>query len=316
MATRKAAASTKKATAKKPAPKATSSQTTVRTLRADSKPTTTRSAAVERPVRERRSLVMPDNLLSIIIAEILGTMILSLVTLFVAKEMGALYAGLTVVVLALAIGRISGAHINPAVTFGMAVIRRTRLMLVPFYWIAQFLGAMLAVVTVQLIAPASLAIDFSNFWTFSWPIFGLEMIGTAIFLFGLTLIQSRSDIADGLRAVGVGLSLTIGLVVASTLLTAAQNDSMTKYQKEASAVSAGKEQPPIPHAFHVNGAMLNPAVALVNTERSDAQITGSQATKTEAARTRLTAEVILGSLVGGGVGAGIAALIDRRRRIV
>lgn len=43
-------------------------------------------------------------------------------------------------VLVYAFGRISGAHFNPAVTFGLAVARRFPLKEVPLYWIVQCLG--------------------------------------------------------------------------------------------------------------------------------------------------------------------------------
>lgn len=48
-------------------------------------------------------------------------------------------AALTVLVYAL--GGVSGAHFNPAVTFGLAVVRRFKWGEVPMYWVAQCLGA-------------------------------------------------------------------------------------------------------------------------------------------------------------------------------
>jgi len=40
-----------------------------------------------------------------------------------------------------ALGGVSGAHFNPAVTFGLAVVRRFEWREVPFYWVSQCLGA-------------------------------------------------------------------------------------------------------------------------------------------------------------------------------
>jgi glycerol uptake facilitator protein len=48
-------------------------------------------------------------------------------------------AALTVLVYAL--GGVSGAHFNPAVTFSLAIVRRFRWKEVPMYWVAQCLGA-------------------------------------------------------------------------------------------------------------------------------------------------------------------------------
>lgn len=114
----------------------------------------------------------------------------------------------------LAIGAISGAHINPAVTFGLWSMRKLKTILVPFYWAAQFLGAMATVVLLGSLSGGSFAILFGHFMDFSWGIFALELIGTAIFLFGLGTVVSRSDLQTTGKAIGIGMSLMIGWYVA------------------------------------------------------------------------------------------------------
>jgi MIP family channel proteins len=52
--------------------------------------------------------------------------------------------GLALVVIFYAWGTISGAHVNPAVTFGVAVAGRMEWAKAVSYWIAQFLGALAA----------------------------------------------------------------------------------------------------------------------------------------------------------------------------
>lgn len=52
--------------------------------------------------------------------------------------------GLTVVTMAYAIGHISGAHLNPAVSLGLFVNGRMTFREMLAYWVAQFLGASLA----------------------------------------------------------------------------------------------------------------------------------------------------------------------------
>src|SRR5262245_62040126 len=52
--------------------------------------------------------------------------------------------GLTVAAMIYAVGHISGAHFNPAVTFAFAVARHFPKTEVLFYWTAQFLGGLLA----------------------------------------------------------------------------------------------------------------------------------------------------------------------------
>src|SRR5580692_4960048 len=53
-------------------------------------------------------------------------------------------SGLSVLAMIYALGHISAAHFNPAVTLGFAVARRFPWRLVAGYWAAQFLGAILA----------------------------------------------------------------------------------------------------------------------------------------------------------------------------
>jgi glycerol uptake facilitator protein len=58
--------------------------------------------------------------------------------------------GLAVAIAVYAVGRISGAHINPAVTLGLASIGAVPLVQVPVYIIGQMLGAFVGAVLVWL----------------------------------------------------------------------------------------------------------------------------------------------------------------------
>src|ERR1051326_8989801 len=53
-------------------------------------------------------------------------------------------SGLSVLAMIYALGHISAAHFNPAVTLGFAVAGRFPWRYVPSYWLAQFSGAILA----------------------------------------------------------------------------------------------------------------------------------------------------------------------------
>jgi aquaporin Z len=50
--------------------------------------------------------------------------------------------GLSLLILAYAIGHISGCHVNPAVTLGLVVSGKLDKKLVPYYWVAQILGGL------------------------------------------------------------------------------------------------------------------------------------------------------------------------------
>ncbi|MFE0750906.1 aquaporin Z [Gordonia sp. NPDC058843] len=60
--------------------------------------------------------------------------------------------GLTVVTMAYAVGHVSGAHFNPAITLGAAVSGRLSWRELPTYWIAQVVGGLLAGLMLFLIA--------------------------------------------------------------------------------------------------------------------------------------------------------------------
>jgi MIP family channel proteins len=62
--------------------------------------------------------------------------------------------GLVVAAMIYAVGHISGAHFNPAVTLGFAVARRFPLRHVLAYWVAQVLGAVMAMSLLWILLPA------------------------------------------------------------------------------------------------------------------------------------------------------------------
>ena len=73
----------------------------------------------------------------------------------------ALAFGLTVVTMAYAVGHISGAHFNPAVTFGLWVGGRFEGKHILPYWIAQVAGAIGAAAVLYLIASGRAGFDVS-----------------------------------------------------------------------------------------------------------------------------------------------------------
>jgi aquaporin Z len=70
--------------------------------------------------------------------------------------------GLTVLTMAFAIGHVSGCHLNPAVTLGLAVSGRFKAAEVLPYWIAQVLGAIAAAALLYLIASGKAGFDLSG----------------------------------------------------------------------------------------------------------------------------------------------------------
>jgi aquaporin Z len=163
-------------------------------------------------------------------AEFVGTFVLVLVGVGSAvldgKALGpvgiSLAFGLALVAMAYAIGPISGCHINPAVTIGLAVAGKFKWASVPGYIIAQIVGAIAACGVLLLIAggvaggydPTSTGFAANGFGDHSPSGYGTlaafltEMFFT--FVLVLTVLGSTSDKAPGgFAGIPIGLALAV-----------------------------------------------------------------------------------------------------------
>jgi glycerol uptake facilitator protein len=123
-----------------------------------------------------------------------------------------------------AVGTFSGAHLNPAVTIGLASIGKFAWASVPAYIAAQMLGAMLGATIVWLAylphwavteSPASKLAVFCTAPAIRNPISNLvtEIIGTAVLVLGvLTVLTPKNLNPDYGWHVGLGPAL-VGIIV-------------------------------------------------------------------------------------------------------
>ena len=132
----------------------------------------------------------------------------------------ALAFGLTVLTGAYAVGSISGAHFNPAVSLGLAVAGRFEKALLLPYWAAQVVGAILAAIVLYVIASG--AAGFTGVGGFASNGYGAaspggysflacavtEIVMTAIFIFVILGATSRGAPA-GFAGIAIGLCLTL-----------------------------------------------------------------------------------------------------------
>src|ERR1700745_939771 len=109
--------------------------------------------------------------------------------------------GLIVVAMVYTVGKVSGCHINPAVTFALAVTKRFPWREVPMDWSSQIVGATLGVVAswsafAGRATPLGYGFGLMNFnhATVSWgSAMFAEAIGTGILMFTiLGIVDSRS----------------------------------------------------------------------------------------------------------------------------
>ncbi len=151
------------------------------------------------------------------IAEFIGTAILSLavlgsVTLTTNIE-GTLAAGITLAILVYAIGKKSGAHVNPAVTIGLLSLKKIGKTDALFYVLAQFAGAALALIALKFF---SISVPLRS--VASAPAFFAELVGTLVFTFGIaSVVFNKKESESNLSPFVIGASLTIGATIAAGL---------------------------------------------------------------------------------------------------
>ena len=132
----------------------------------------------------------------------------------------ALAFGLTLLTMAYAIGYISGCHINPAVSFGLATAGRFKWSELPGYVIAQVIGGIAAGGVLFCIASGKAGFDVhagfaSNGYGAHSPggyslgsAFLCEVVMTAFFLI-IILGATHARAPKGFAPIAIGLSLTI-----------------------------------------------------------------------------------------------------------
>jgi aquaporin Z len=161
-----------------------------------------------------------DLALGALLAELIGTFALTFTVLNTSGN--AIVAAFTVLILVLLLSKLSGGHINPAVTISQLVTKQISWKKAVGYLIAQFLGAMLAVViasqfmngtTDQYTGEAAKL--FSVTVVSGWKTFFAEFVGALIFGFGIgSVILGKKEGYEA--AFSIGGALLLGLIVATS----------------------------------------------------------------------------------------------------
>ncbi len=133
--------------------------------------------------------------------------------------------GLTVAVMVYTLGDISGAHINPAVTFGLALMKQFPLKRVPSYVAMQVLGALLASATLLLIfgnkshLGATLLLNgtsvFSGFF--------IEVIATLLLVFVVIILSGNEKVPKPVVGFIIGGTVSADIFFAGPLTMASLN---------------------------------------------------------------------------------------------
>lgn len=126
----------------------------------------------------------------------------------------ALVSGLSVMVMIYALGHVSGAHFNPAVTLAFAVTKKFPFREVPSYLIAQLIGASLAASVLRL--------SFGNVANLGANVARGNIVQALVFesIASFFLMFVIMGVATDSRAVGQAAGLVIGITVVVAILIA------------------------------------------------------------------------------------------------
>lgn len=161
------------------------------------------------------------------LAEFLGTGLLTLALYtIIARTTFPLFTGaavgLTVALLIMIFGQVSGGHFNPAVTVAQWTRGHINTIDSIINIASQFLGAVAAWYLIQYFLGQDIT---SIAGKFSWNIFTAEAIGAGVFTFGIgAAVYSKVEASK--FAAAIGLSLFLGVLVASLASNAVLNPAV------------------------------------------------------------------------------------------
>ncbi len=166
--------------------------------------------------------------LGALFGEFIGTFILAAVVISVSGQPIFVLFALTAIVLA--VGTLSGGHVNPAITFGAWITHRVSTLRALGYIVAQVLGAMLALVVLNAMVSGqpgqmnpltgqAMAAEIFKAEALTegkeWYAFFAEMLGAGIFGFAVaSALREKRDRFAAAFTVGGGLFL--GLIIAGS----------------------------------------------------------------------------------------------------
>lgn len=120
-------------------------------------------------------------------------------------------AGLTVGLMVILLGSVSGAHANPAITLGLWSKQLIKTNKAVAYVAAQVLGGAVALASYQFLVNSTLNRPSANF---DWRVFAAEALGAGIFGFGVAATINQK-LKGGVQGAAVGISLMLGILMAS-----------------------------------------------------------------------------------------------------
>lgn len=153
-----------------------------------------------------------------------GAIVINDITGGVISHVGvALTFGLVVLAMIYAVGDLSGAHLNPAVTIGFFAGRSFPAREVPPYILSQFLGAIAASLTLRLLFPQHLTLGGTHPSGSTMQSFFLELILTTILMFVILNVSTAAKERGVIAGIAVGSVIALGALFVGPISGASMN---------------------------------------------------------------------------------------------
>lgn len=231
------------------------------------------------------------DLLKKALAECIGTFVLVFVACGVAGATGgslvatSLAFGLTIVAMAYSVGRVSGCHINPAVSLGCLLTKRMNIKEFCVYFASQIVGGFLGAVLVfgifkmANVAPAgdacNYAVGFAANGLTAGGIIGAlitEIVLTCIFVYTILNVTDEKAGTGKIAGIVIGLTLTLVHLIGINLTGTSVNPARSLGTAISAAIYNGTTEALAQVWMFIVAPLVGAAVAAVlykvlNTEK-------------------------------------------------
>ena len=139
----------------------------------------------------------------------------------------ALASGLVVTAMVYATGHISGAHINPAVTLGFALVRSISLRDAGAYWVAQMIGAIAAAALLRLLLGKVGIMGGHAITIDPAKAVGVEIALTFLLMFVIMAVATDKRAVGRAAGIAIGATVTFDILVGGPITGGSMNPART-----------------------------------------------------------------------------------------
>jgi aquaporin NIP len=131
--------------------------------------------------------------------------------------------GLVVMCMIYALGEISGAHFNPAVTIAFGIAGRLDRRDIPWYIVSQLVGAVLASVALHILFPSDLLLGATLPAGSDWQSWVLELILTFLLMLVILHVSQGSHEQGMFAGIAIGATVLLAALWAGPISGASMN---------------------------------------------------------------------------------------------